>query len=108
MGLATADFRRHREWFGRRLASDGSAGGAEAQVATPTPPSDVEIRSLLKAVTNAYNQADAKELAARFTDDAVLFDQDGEEVQGRDAIGRHYAEAFAKGPTCQISGKVEE
>ena len=81
--------------------------GQKAQVATPTPPGEVEIRNLLKAVTDAYNQADAKGLAARFTDDAELFDQDGEVVRGRDSIGRHYAEAFGKGPTCKISGEVE-
>ena len=81
--------------------------GQKAQVATPTAPGEVEIRNLLKAVTDAYNQADAKGLAARFTDDAELFDPDGEEVRGRDSIGRHYAEAFGKGPTCKISGAVE-
>jgi uncharacterized protein (TIGR02246 family) len=80
--------------------------GQKAQVATPTPPGEVEIRTLLKAVTNAYNRADAKGLAALFTDDAALIDQDGEEVRGRDSIGRHYAEAFGNGPTCKISGEV--
>jgi uncharacterized protein (TIGR02246 family) len=81
--------------------------GQKAQAATPTPPGEMEIRVLLKAVTNAYNQADAKGLSARFTDDAELFDQDGEVVRGRESIGRHYGEAFANGPTCKISGDVE-
>jgi uncharacterized protein (TIGR02246 family) len=58
-------------------------------------------------MTNAYNQADAKALAAVFTDDAILFDQDGEEVRGRDAIGRQYGEAFETGPTCKIVDEVE-
>ena len=79
----------------------------KAQVATPPPPGEVEIRNLLKSVTDAYNQADAKGLADRFTDDAELFHQDGEIVRGRDAIGRHYAEAFGEGPTYRISGAVE-
>lgn len=79
----------------------------KAQGATPTPPGEVEIRNLLKAVTDAYNQADAKGLADRFTDDAELFDQDGQEVRGREAIARRYAEAFGEGPTCKISGAVE-
>lgn len=79
----------------------------KAPVATPTPPGEGEIRDLLKAVTDAYNRADAQGLADRFTDDASLFDQDGEEVRGREAIGRRYAEAFGEGPTCKISGAVE-
>jgi uncharacterized protein (TIGR02246 family) len=79
---------------------------AKAQPATPTPPGEVAIRDLLKAVTDAYNQADAQRLAARFTDDALLIDQDGNEVRGRDSIGQHYAKAFDNGPTCKISGKV--
>lgn len=79
-------------------------GESQPQVATRD---EAEIRSLLKTVTNAYNQSDAKGLAARFSDDAALIDQDGEEVRGRDAIGRHYAEAFGQGPTCKISGEVK-
>jgi uncharacterized protein (TIGR02246 family) len=81
--------------------------GQKAEVATPTSPRDVEIHSLLKAMTAAYNQADAKGLAAVFTDDAILFEQDGNEVRGRDAIDRHYGEAFDNGPTCKIVEKVE-
>jgi uncharacterized protein (TIGR02246 family) len=81
--------------------------GQKAEVATPTSPSDVEIHNLLKALTTAYNQADAKGLAAVFTDDAILFDQDGKEVRGRDAIGRQYGEAFDLGPTCKIVEEVE-
>jgi uncharacterized protein (TIGR02246 family) len=82
--------------------------GQKAGVATPTSPSDVEIHNLLKAMTTAYNQADAKGLAAVFTDDAILFDQDGKEVRGRDPIGQHYGEAFDIGPTCKIVEEVEE
>ncbi|WP_406696958.1 nuclear transport factor 2 family protein [Singulisphaera sp. Ch08] len=78
--------------------------GEKAQVATPASPGEAEIRNLLKAVYDAYNQADAKGLAARFTDDAVLIGQDGGEVRGGAAIGRHYADAFGNGPTCKISG----
>jgi uncharacterized protein (TIGR02246 family) len=81
--------------------------GQKAQAATPTPPGEGEIRDLLKAVTDAYNRADAQGLSDRFTDDASLYDQDGEEVRGREAIGRRYAEAFGEGPTCKISGAVE-
>lgn len=77
------------------------------KVASPAPPGEAEVRSLLSSVTKAYNQADAKGLAARFTDDAVLIDSDGEEVRGRDSIGQHYAKAFGNGPTCKISGEVQ-
>jgi uncharacterized protein (TIGR02246 family) len=81
--------------------------GKKAEVATSTAPTEVEIRNLLKAMTYAYNQADATGLAAVFTDDAILFDQDGKEVRGREAIGRHYGEAFDTGPTCKIVEEVE-
>jgi uncharacterized protein (TIGR02246 family) len=87
-------------------ATDPQAG-PQAPVATPTPLAEVEIRNLLSALTKSYNEADAKALTDRFTDDASLFDQDGTEVRGGDSIGRHYSEAFATGPTCKISGAVE-
>jgi uncharacterized protein (TIGR02246 family) len=79
----------------------------KVEVGTSAGPSEVEIRNLLKAMTNAYNQADATGLAAVFADDAILFDPDGKEVRGRDAIGRHYGEAFESGPTCKIEEEVE-
>jgi uncharacterized protein (TIGR02246 family) len=79
----------------------------KGEASAPSSPGAVEIHSLLKAVTTAYNQADAKGLAAVFTDDAVLFGPDGDEVRGRDAIGRHYGEAFDSGPTCKIGDEVE-
>jgi uncharacterized protein (TIGR02246 family) len=81
--------------------------GLKAQVPDPTPTDEAGIRNLLKTVTDAYNHADAKGLADRFTDDAVLFEQEGEVVRGRASIGRHYADAFASGPTWKISGEVE-
>jgi uncharacterized protein (TIGR02246 family) len=81
--------------------------GQKAAVANAASPRDVEIHNLLKAMTAAYNQADAKALVAVFTADAILFDQDGKEVRGHDAIGRHYGEAFEVGPTCKIVEEVE-
>ena len=79
----------------------------KGEASAPSSPGAVEIHSLLKAVTTAYNHDDAKGLAAVFTDDAVLFGPDGDEVRGRDAIGRHYGEAFDSGPTCKIVEEVE-
>ncbi|AGA25684.1 YybH family protein [Singulisphaera acidiphila] len=81
--------------------------GQKSQTASPAPPGEAEVRSLLKVLNNAYNKADVKGLAASFTEDAVLINQDGGEVRGRDAIGQHYAAAFGTGPTCKISGEVE-
>ena len=79
-----------RRWISPLLIFAGSASGLaavsratdpqngkKAEVATSTAPSEVEIRNLLKAMTNASNQADATGLAAVFADDAILFDPDG-------------------------------
>lgn len=80
---------------------------SKALPAASTPQGEVAIRNLLRDLTNAYNQADARGLGDRFTDDAILFHQDGSEVRGRDSIGRYYAEAFSNGPTCKIAGEVD-
>jgi uncharacterized protein (TIGR02246 family) len=85
----------------------GPQEAKKAQVPTQIQPGEVDIRNLVKAVNDAYNRADAKGLADQFTEDATLFDPDGAEVRGREAIGRRYAEAFGEGPTCKISGAVE-
>lgn len=86
---------------------DEPKSGGPTQAQAQPAPGETEVRKLLRVVTDAYNQADAKALAARFTDDAALFDPDGEEVRGRDAIAQHYAAAFDDGPTCKIAGEVE-
>lgn len=70
-------------------------------------PGEAEVRALTRAVTKSYNEADAKGLAALFTEDATLIGSDGEEVRGRSAIFEQYSAAFGNGPTAKLEGKIK-
>ncbi|MBC8114567.1 MAG: SgcJ/EcaC family oxidoreductase, partial [Candidatus Saccharimonas sp.] len=90
---------------------------APAQPAKAKPPGTVPdpdastdekaIHQLIDDVEKAYNAADAKALAAFFTDDAELVDEDGEVTHGRVAIEERFVAAFAARPGAKMSFEVE-
>jgi uncharacterized protein (TIGR02246 family) len=83
------------------------AAKPKTAVAAPSPsPAEEAVRNLVAAVSKAYNQADAKAVAALFTDDAAVIDNAGVEIRGREAIMAHYAGAFAEGPTAKVVGSI--
>ena len=50
----------------------------------------------------AFNKADAKAVAALWTEDGQYSDDRGRVFAGREAIGNAYAEFFAKNPGAQM------
>ena len=65
----------------------------------PTPSADEkEIRESGEAYAKAFNQKDAKAIAALYTDDAEYIDEDGEGIQGRTAIEASLKEYFTQNP----------
>jgi uncharacterized protein (TIGR02246 family) len=80
-----------------------SAAARAADEAPPTNPAKTEspddeaaIRATGKAFIEAYNARDSKKLASLWSPEAVYIDPlTGEEIVGRDAIEKVFAEAFA-------------
>jgi uncharacterized protein (TIGR02246 family) len=70
-----------------------SAATADAQIGTSTD--EAAIRKVLDVRNAAYNNHDAKALAATYAPDADLVTGTGRIVSGRAAIERNYAESFA-------------
>jgi uncharacterized protein (TIGR02246 family) len=70
-----------------------SAATADAQLGTSAD--EAAIRNILDARNAAYNNHDAKALAAAYAPDADLVTGTGRVVSGRAAIERNYAESFA-------------
>jgi uncharacterized protein (TIGR02246 family) len=84
---------------GRRPgATDASGRGATED--------EKVIRAVDDAFVREYNQGDSQALAARFTEDAEAIEADGERYQGRDLIGRRFAETFAESPGVKISLEI--
>ena len=66
---------------------------ALAETNTPDPQQREQLLALAKKFEDAWNNNDATALAALFTKDAVLVDDTGP-VYGREAIEKHYKDAF--------------
>jgi uncharacterized protein (TIGR02246 family) len=91
-----------------------AAPAAAQQVATPTsaPAADAPaparaddeaaLRGNDEAFVKAFNAGDAAALAATFTDDAEMIDEDGNVVEGRDDITDYFNAAFADSPGVKI------
>jgi uncharacterized protein (TIGR02246 family) len=60
------------------------------------------IRAGSEAFIAAFNKADAKAVAALWTEDGQYSDDTGRVFAGREAIGTAYAEFFAKNPGAQM------
>jgi uncharacterized protein (TIGR02246 family) len=56
------------------------------------------IREAGAAFVRAYNAGDARAIAALFTEDAEVIDEDGHPIQGRAAIAELFASTFAAHP----------
>jgi uncharacterized protein (TIGR02246 family) len=61
------------------------------------------IRATADRFTRAFNEGDAKAIAALFTEDGEVIDEDGNAVRGRSAIADHFASALVGSP----GGKIE-
>lgn len=65
------------------------------------------IREAGAAFVRAYDAGDVGAIAALFTEDAEVIDEDGRAVQGRDAIAAHFASTFEANPGETIEIAVE-
>ena len=76
--------------------------------ASPAKGGDEEaIRNLLDAFTSAFNAGDAKAAAATYSEKAIVIDEQGGRVEGRDAIAAQYVDAFADNPGGTIAIRVD-
>ena len=64
--------------------------------ATSTADDEAAIRASVAAFEKAYNNHDAKAIAALFAPEAQMIDEDGKTVQGREAIEQVFTGVFAE------------
>ena len=75
----------------------------------PDPsPDEKAVRAVDEAFVRDYNKGDSKALATHFTEDAEVFDADGEHYQGRNLIEQRFVETFATSPGVKIAIEIEE
>ena len=92
------------------LLAAAAAAATGQQVAAPSTPAaaparaedEAAVRGNDEAFVKAFNAGDARALAATFTDDAEVIDEDNQAVEGRDAIAAHFAAGFEASPGAKI------
>ena len=82
------------------LAPLALAAGLSARPASAAEPLDkakeeAALQKNAEAFVEAFNKGDAKALAAFFTEDGDIIDQDGHQIKGRKAIEQVYTKLFA-------------
>jgi uncharacterized protein (TIGR02246 family) len=76
---------------------------ARARVTPSQRPADeAALRGIAQAYSRAYNTGDARALAALFTDDAEMIDEDGERLRGRPMIEDVFRAMFKDRPGASI------
>ena len=80
---------------------------AQSKVGNQSSPDESAIRSNVAAFVKAYNAGDAKAVAALFSPEAQIIDEDGETTQGRAAIEKRTAETFAEAPQGRIEIAID-
>jgi uncharacterized protein (TIGR02246 family) len=83
---------------------------AAAKSVTPLPSHDADekaVRAVIDACARAYNAHDAQAMAALYTAEAELVNEDGQSAQGRPAIERVFASIFQEHPQAHMEIAVE-
>lgn len=78
--------------FAAAMAADSAARDAELSA----------IRQASQEFVAAFNKGDAKRVAAHWTPDGELIDDEGNKYSGRDAIAKEYAELFKTQPNLKM------
>jgi uncharacterized protein (TIGR02246 family) len=98
----------------------GLAGQLRTATAQPKPPAPGPAATVSTSATEtpgaglnkdfaaAFNKADAKALAALFTEDGVIVDTVGAETRGRAAIEAMYAGSFQEVPGLKLESEITE
>jgi uncharacterized protein (TIGR02246 family) len=88
-------------------ATTQPASSKQPSLSAPHAADDQAIRQTAAAVSKAYNAGDAKAIAAMFTQDAVIVDEDENNSQGRDAIEGIFADIFKEHPKAHMDISIE-
>ncbi len=97
-------------WFsGISFAQQSSATSkSSASNSSPkVPEAEAAIRAEAKAFVDAFNRHDAEAIAARWTENAVYTDEDGQQTIGREKIQSEYAMLFQEQSDLQMSNQVD-
>jgi uncharacterized protein (TIGR02246 family) len=106
-----ARFVRNILWIGLLISTTLLLGQEQEKPPSKSAPKqsadESAIRANVAAFVKAYNAGDPKAVAALFSPEAQIIDEDGETTQGRDAIEKRVRGTFAESPQGRIKLNVE-
>jgi len=83
------------------------AAQSKALGMTDRPEAEKSIRAVAETFTNAYNAGDAKAVAALFTEDAEMVDENGDRIKGRPTIQAFFEGMFRERKGAKIEITLE-
>ena len=87
-------------WVNLHVAQSQETKGTKP----PAAPSEMDaLQASAEAFESAFNKGNAAALAAQFTENAEVVDEDGNVVQGRDKIQARFAELFKANPKAKMA-----
>jgi uncharacterized protein (TIGR02246 family) len=106
-----ARFVRNILWIGLLISTTLLLGQEQEKPPSKSAPKqsadESAIRANVAAFVKAYNAGDPKAVAALFSPEAQIIDEDGETTQGRDAIEKRVRGTFSESPQGRIKLNVE-
>jgi uncharacterized protein (TIGR02246 family) len=105
--VAAQDARKSSTAAGVQALATRAEQSAAPRLFTDRPDDEKAIRALGDAFARSFAAGDAKTIAAMYTEDAELIDENGERVQGRPAIEELYAGIFQSRPHSTIDIAIE-
>jgi uncharacterized protein (TIGR02246 family) len=91
----------------QKAPSSPAKSAPAAAVAAPESQGEKEIRAFDELYVRDFNSANTKALAARFTEDAEVIEDDGLRYQGRTLIEERLAETFAAAPGARMAIEID-
>jgi uncharacterized protein (TIGR02246 family) len=88
-------------------AQDKAPAAAGQDPAKPDSPEVAAVRKAADEFTRAFNQGDARAVAAFWTKDGEYVGPDGEALHGREAIEKDYVEFFKDNPKASLEVHID-
>ena len=105
--IAARDGEPAQQTKGEQTKKSAATKVTPASTASPQADDETPIRANAAAFEEAYNNHDAKAVAALFTPEAQIIDEGGNTAQGREAIKQVFARIFADEPKSKIEVSIE-
>src|SRR5262245_24297281 len=91
-----------------RKADQRDTRKATQEVAAKPAGDEQAVRAIAAVFVEAFNKGDADAIAGQFADDARVVDEDGQAIEGKEAIRQRFAVAFQANPGLKVDFTIDK